>query len=88
MVSKITLFEPHFDGATIGPSVLGSPSESDRVETDESSTVSPFKLVMLSILVSIVVAALAKKFATDRDGDLGHEQSVSSFSDRLPAMKP
>jgi hypothetical protein len=45
MVSKITLFEPHFDGAQIGPKTLksGTPSETaptrdSRAATSDSAT--------------------------------------------------
>ncbi len=39
MVSKITLFEPHFDGAQIGPAALGiDPSSEEQAGEAETET--------------------------------------------------
>ncbi len=61
MVSKITILEPHFDGAQFGPASLGEaePDEEEEVEAEGGSRARP--LVAIGVLVLGVLAAVAAR---------------------------
>lgn len=78
MVQKITVFEPHFDGATFGHSSTESTTEETGLEEDitsdggvpESSGGRGRKILALlvaSITISILVSAAARRFGGDED---------------------
>jgi hypothetical protein len=80
MVQKITLFEPHFDGATFGPGTSSSdePTEESMAEepiaADADVTESGggrgrkiLGLVVASVVVSVAVSAIARRLAGDDD---------------------
>ncbi|MFT4930794.1 MAG: hypothetical protein ACI91T_000667 [Natronomonas sp.] len=80
MVEKITLFEPHFDGATFGPANSSAESTTDEtvveeaIDTDRDVTGSNggrgrkiIGLVVASVVVSVVVSTIARRLAGDDD---------------------
>lgn len=66
MVSKITIFEPHFDGAQFGPATLQTDSDEEGAETspahadDEAAGVNPAYLVLGSVLLAVFAAIVAR----------------------------
>ncbi|MFQ3294283.1 MAG: hypothetical protein ACI8VE_001353 [Natrialbaceae archaeon] len=78
MVQKITLFEPHFDGATVGPSPTESTTEEAVLEEDITSDGGVpesggsrgrkiLALVVASITISVIVSVAARRFVGDED---------------------
>jgi hypothetical protein len=82
MVSKITIFEPHFDGAQFGPaSISGEKSELDSAEpvTDEEEGRRGFSppptLVIAGIAVGILIGVKAlRSRATDESELVTNEE--------------
>lgn len=73
MVSKITIFEPHFDGAQFGPSSIGE-SDVDMDSSDETVVASsgwgvPWrKLLAGTVLAGLVLGMFAmRRFQKGRD---------------------
>lgn len=62
---RITLFEPHFEGAQIGPQTLGGAEAEEEIEDDTSGSVlgTAIGLVMLAGLVVAAVYALRQNGA-------------------------
>lgn len=80
MVEKITLFEPHFDGATFGPGALSPESTTDETVVEETIDSDGdvagsgggrgrklLGLVVASVVVSVVVSTIARKLAGGDD---------------------
>lgn len=68
MVAKITLFEPHFDGAQIGPATIGTDEKADvadELETVENADSEPKSRsigrppLRLAVGLGIVLSAIA-----------------------------
>ena len=81
MVAKITIFEPHLEGAQFGPRSIGfdetatdesdiDTGESDRDSDDGSSRRPPLALFVVGLVVLVVAGALAvrKMRGDDTDG--------------------
>lgn len=99
MVSKITIFEPHFDGAQFGPASIGSEEPAEAVVApDESEMVSSSDegegpqttgrsrgRAMLGLGLATFFVFLAVAFARrGRNGGVEEDVEVS-FDDRIPA---
>lgn len=80
MVEKITLFEPHFDGATFGPGTSSPESTADETVVEEAIASGGdvtgssggrgrkiLGLVVASVVVSIVASTIARRLAGDED---------------------
>jgi len=79
MVQKITIFEPHIDGAQFGPSTLGTDAETFDEESemsDESGSSMVPKLAFLGFLTAVAAAGVL--FYRRRNGHRIEIEEVSS----------
>jgi len=76
VLDKLTLFEVHLEDASFGPNVTGDRSEAEdeptvEDEAPEESGISVGRLVVASVLFSVVVSLVAWKLAgEDEDPDV------------------
>jgi len=91
MVTKITLFEPHFDGAQFGPASIpgGDPGDendsADREDANQSESRSggrPIKLAGLAILVALIAGIVARRFRSESKPERGEIDDQSTDRSR------
>ncbi len=91
MVAKITLFEPHFDGAQIGPATIGMEEKADVADAvesvDKASTDAksrsfgrpPLQLAVgLGIVFSVIAAGILVRRRRAKPTDESRDSDTSS----------
>lgn len=85
MVSKITIFEPHFDGAQFGPASVGNdhPEETTVEEAEETRgrsrgrTILGLGFVSLALLAGVVAARRIRSGTADTESvEIEHTPEV------------
>lgn len=67
MVSKITLFEPHFDGAQFGPASIAGPQSSASSTASETDDPDPTKTVGRSLRTFLTAESATNEKEADSD---------------------
>lgn len=70
MVSKITIFEPHFDGARFGPAMVEGDDETETPATEAaeaSRTRSPLPGLLALVGIVVAIGLLARRRGRSRD---------------------
>ncbi|MFB6073547.1 MAG: hypothetical protein ABEJ89_00885 [Haloarculaceae archaeon] len=82
MVQKVTIFEPHFDGASFGPT-FGESETTDEavdeeavVEAEAESGGFPLGRVVLMLGVSAVATVVARRLARRFGGEASEDEDI------------